>query len=36
MAGMVAAGAVLAAVAVGVVLRFWRRVVVFEFERGLE
>lgn len=35
MAGLVAAGVVLAAVAVGV-LRFWRRVVVLEFERGLE
>jgi regulator of protease activity HflC (stomatin/prohibitin superfamily) len=36
MAGLVAAAVVLAAVALGATLRFWRRVVVFEFERGLE
>jgi regulator of protease activity HflC (stomatin/prohibitin superfamily) len=36
MAYLVVAGFVLAAAALGVVLRFWRRVVVFQFERGLE
>lgn len=36
MAYLVAGGVVLAAAAVGVVVRRWRRVVVFEYERGLE
>jgi regulator of protease activity HflC (stomatin/prohibitin superfamily) len=36
MASLVAVAVVLAAVAVGVVLRAWHRVVVFEYERGLE
>jgi len=36
MAYMVAAAVVLAVVAVGVVLGSWRRLVVFEYERGLE